>query len=89
MSSSTPDPEQDCYYEPLSPEDQAIFDYQMQIETGGFEEAEIQPRPVTETMRLAHQATLKWMREVAAEESVPLLPNPLSGTLKHPTARSP
>ena len=89
MSSSSPDPEQDCYYEPLSPEDQAIFDYRMRLETGGFEEGEIEIRPVTEASRRAYEATLKWMREVVAEEGVPLLPNPLSGTLKHPNARSP
>ena len=40
-------------------------------------------------MRQEYEATLKWMRKVAAEEGVPLLPNPLSGTLEHPNARSP
>ncbi len=89
MSSSTTDPEQDCYYEPLSPEDQAIFDYRMKIETGSYEEGEIEIRPVTEATRQDYAAALKWMQQVAEEEGVPLLPNPLSGTLKHPTARSP
>ncbi len=88
-SMSTSDPEQDCYYEPLSPEDQAIFDYRMKIETGSYEEGEIEIRPVTEASRQDYAATLKWMQQVAAEEGVPLLPNPLSGTLNHPTARSP
>ena len=79
----------DCYYEPLSPEDQAIFDYEMRLESGDFEEGEIEISPVTEAARQEYAATLKWMQQVAAEEGVPLLPNPLSGTLNHPNARSP
>ena len=86
---SDPDPEQDGYYEPLSPEDQALFDYHTKIESGDYEEGEIQPRPVTEADRLGYQAMLKWIQETAAAEGVPVLPNPLSGTLKHPNARSP
>ena len=86
---SDPDPEQDGYYEPLSPEDQALFDYHTKIESGDYEEGEIQPRPVTEADRLGYQAMLKWIRETAQAEGVPVLPNPLSGTLKHPKARSP
>ena len=86
---SDPDPEQDGYYEPLSPEDQALFDYHTKIESGDYEEDEIQPRPVTEADRLGYQAMLKWIQETAAAEGVPVLPNPLSGTLKHPNARSP
>ena len=86
---SDPDPEQDGYYEPLSPEDQALFDYHTKIESGDYEEGEIQPRPVTEADRLGYQAMLKWIHETAAAEGVPVLPNPLSGTLKHPNARSP
>ena len=86
---SDPDPEQDGYYEPLSPEDQALFDYHTKIESGDYEEDEIQPRPVTEADRLGYQAMLKWIQETAQAEGVPVLPNPLSGTLKHPTARSP
>ena len=86
---SDPDPEQDGYYEPLSPEDQALFDYHTKIESGDYQEDEIQPRPVTEADRLGYQAMLKWIHETAAAEGVPVLPNPLSGTLKHPNARSP
>ena len=86
---SDPDPEQDGYYEPLSPEDQALFDYHTKIESGDYEEGEIQPRPVTEADRLGYQAMLKWIQETAAAEGVPVLPNPLSGTFKHPKARSP
>ena len=88
-SELTDDDLPDCYYEPLSPEDQAIFDYQTRLESGDFEEGEIEIQPVTETMRKEYAATLNWMRKVAAEEGVPLLPNPLSGTLQHPNARSP
>ena len=86
---SDPDPEQDGYYEPLSPEDQALFDYHTKIESGDYTEDEIQPRPVTEADRLGYQAMLKWIQETAAAEGVPVLPNPLSGTLKRPKARSP
>ena len=86
---SDPAPEQDGYYEPLNPEDQALFDYHTKIESGDYEEGEIQPRPVTEADRLGYQAMLKWIQETAAAEGVPVLPNPLSGTLKHPNARSP
>ena len=38
----------DCYHEPLNPEQQAIFDYQTQIESGEYEPGEItirQPTP--------------------------------------------
>ena len=86
---SDPDPEQDGYYEPLNPEDQALFDYHTKIESGDYQEDEIQPRPVTEADRLGYQAMLKWIQETAQAEGVPVLPNPLSGTLKHPNARSP
>ena len=79
----------DCYYEPLSPEDQAIFDYQTLIESGEYKEGEIEIQPPSEAAHQEYQATLKWMRQAAAEEGIPLLPNPLSGTLKRPTARSP
>lgn len=86
---TSPDPEQDCYYEPLSPEDQTLFDYYTLIESDKCLKDETQPKPITNTMRLDYKATLKWMRQVAAKEGVPLLPNPLSGTLKRPNARSP
>ena len=86
---NSPDPAQDCYYEPLSPEDQALFDYYTLLESGECKEGEIEVRPATEAARLGYEATLKWMRETAEAEGVPLLPNPLSGALKRPTARSP
>ena len=79
----------DCYYEPLSPEDQAIFDYRTLIETDEYKEGEIEVQPPTEAAHQEYAATLKWIRQAAAEEGIPLLPNPLSGTLTHPNIRSP
>ena len=79
----------DCYYEPLSPEDQAIFDYQTLIETGEYKEGEIEVQPPTEAAHREYAATLKWIRQAAEDEGIPLLPNPLSGTLTHPNIRSP
>ncbi len=84
-----PDPEQDCYYEPLSPEDQAIFDYQTLIDSGEYKEGEIEVQPPTEAANHEYEATLKWIRQAAKAEGIPLLPNPLSGTLTHPNIRSP
>ena len=86
---NSPDPESDFYYEPLNPEDQALFDYWMRLETGGFEEGEITVQPPTETSRKAYAANLERIRRVAASEGVPVMPNPLAGTLQAPTARSP
>ncbi len=79
----------DCYYEPLSPEDQAIFDYQTLIETGEYKEGEIEIQPPSETAHKEYAATLKWMRQAAKAEGIPLLPNPLSGTFQRPNIRSP
>ena len=46
------DPNIDCYYEPLNPTDQAIFDYQLRLESGDSHQAEVpydsvrvEPRP--------------------------------------------
>ena len=38
------DPTADYYFEPLNPDDQAIFDYQVLIETGGFSKGEVPKR---------------------------------------------
>ena len=88
---SEPDtsPEPDGYYEPLSPEDQALFDYWTRLESGEFEEGEITVQPPTEAAREEYAANLKRIRQAAAADGVPVLPNPLSGTLQDPTARSP
>ena len=79
----------DCYYEPLTPEDQAIFNYNSLIESGEFEESEITFVPPSEAAHRDYAIALQQIREAAASEGIPLLPNPLAGTLRHPTIRSP
>ena len=79
----------DCYYELLTPEDQGIFNYQSLIESGEFEEGEITFVPPSEAAHRDYAIALKQMQEAAASEGIPLLPNPLAGTLRHPTIRSP
>ena len=79
----------DCYYEPLTPEDQAIFNYNSLIESGEFEEGEITFVPPSEAAHRDYAIALKQIKEAAASEGIPLLPNPLAGTLKMPTIRSP
>ena len=86
----------DCYYEPLSPEDQALFDYQVRLESGEFKEGDFTGsvrdelvEPPIEDARKEYAAALKRIRQAAASEGVPVLPNPLAGTLHNPTARSP
>ncbi len=89
--SVTPDPDDtpDCYHEPLNPDKQAIFDYQTQIDSGEYEEGEITLRQPTPEDWNAYEQALAHITELAAAEGVPLLPNPLVGTLRHPTIRSP
>ena len=79
----------DCYYEPLTPEDQAIFNYNSLIESGEFEEGEITYVPPSEAAHRDYTIALKQIKEAAKAEGIPLLPNPLAGTLKMPTIRSP
>ena len=79
----------DCYYEPLTPEDQAIFNYNSLIESGDFEEGEVIFVPPSEAAHRDYAIALKQVKEAAASEGIPLLPNPLAGTLKMPTIRSP
>ena len=79
----------DCYYEPLTPEDQAIFNYNSLIESGEFEESEITFVPPSEAAHRDYAIALKQIKEAAEAEGIPLLPNPLAGTLKMPTIRSP
>ena len=79
----------DCYYEPLTPEDQAIFNYNSLIESGEFEEGEITFVPPSEAAHRDYTIALKQIKEAAEAEGIPLLPNPLAGTLKMPTIRSP
>ena len=84
-----PDDDLDCYYEPLTPEDQAIFNYNSLIESGEFEEGEITFVPPSEAAHRDYAIALKQIKEAAESEGIPLLPNPLAGTLKMPTIRSP
>ncbi len=79
----------DCYYEPLTPDQQAIFDHQLLIESGDYKEDEISIVPPTEEAHRNHAIALRQIKEAAAAEGVPLLPNPLARTLRHPTIRSP
>ena len=79
----------DCYYEPLTPEDQAIFNYNSLIESGEFEEGEITFVPPSKAAHRDYAIALRQIREAAASEGIRLLPNPLAGTLKMPTIRSP
>ncbi len=79
----------DCYYEPLTPEDQAIFNYNSLMESGEFEEGEITFVPPSEAAHRDYAIALKQIKEAAASEGVPLLPNPLAGTLHAPTIRGP
>ena len=79
----------DCYYEPLTPEDQAIFNYNSLIETGEFEEGEITFVPPSEAAHRDYAIALQQIKEAAEAEGIPLLPNPLAGTLRRPAIRSP
>ena len=79
----------DCYYEPLTPEDQAIFNYNSLIESGEFEEGEITFVPPSEAAHRDYATALKQIRKAAEADVVPLLPNPLAGTLRKPNIRSP
>ena len=79
----------DCYYEPLTPEDQAIFNYNSLIESGEFEESEITFVPPSEAAHRDYAIALKQIKEAAESEGIPLRPNPLAGTLRRPAIRSP
>ena len=79
----------DCYHEPLNPDDQAIFDYQTQIESGEYDEGEITIRQPTPEDWKAYELALQHITEIAVAEGVPLLPNPLADTLTRPPIRSP
>ena len=83
------DPDIDCYFEPLTPEEEAIFNYNSLMESGEFEEGEISIVPPSEAARRNYAIALKQTREAAARDGVPLLPNPLAGKLKSPLIRSP
>ena len=88
-SASSPDDTPDCYYEPLNPDDQAIFNYNTLMESGEYKEGEISIVPPSEAARRDYIIALKNITEAAAADGVPLLPNPLAGKLRAPTIRSP
>ena len=88
-SMSVPPDDLDCYYEPLTPEDQAIFNYNSLIQSGEFEEGEITFVPPSEAAHRDYATALKQIRKAAEADGVPLLPNPLAGTLRKPNIRSP
>ena len=86
-----PDPDVDYYVEPLTPEDEAAFDHQMRIETGGYPDGEVpdEPPPPPPGARAAYEAQLRRIREAAARDGVPVRPNPIAGTFARAAIRSP
>ena len=84
-----PDDDLDCYYEPLTPAEQAIFNYNSLIESGEPEEGEITFVPPSEAAHRDYAIALKQIKEAAESEGIPLRPNPLAGTLRRPAIRSP
>ena len=93
-SMPVPDHELDYYYEPLTPAEQALFDYRVRLEScehSGASHPEaleelIEPTPAAYSQ---YADELLRIREAAAAEGVPVLPNPLAGALKMPAIRSP
>ena len=97
-----PDPDLDCYYEPLNPEEQAIFDHELRLESGDLPDSVLpEPRPEhvegpvegpidpSPAAWREYELALTQIAEAAAREGIPLLPNPLAGTLHRPAIRSP
>ena len=89
MSIPPDDDKPDYLIEPLNPDDEVAFNYQLQIESGEYEPGEITLRQPTPEDWKSFEQALAQLKELAASEGVPLLPNPLAGTLKMPTIRSP
>ena len=86
-----PDPAIDYYFEPLNPEEQALFDYEARLESGDFPEgnAPKEPPPPPPSAYAEYSDTLRRIKEDAAREGVPVLPNPLAGKLHAVKIRSP
>ena len=92
ISMSVPDDDKPDYYiEPPSPEIQAAFDHEMRIETGGYPEGGIpdEPPPPPSSAYVTFEAELKRIREAAARDGVPVLPNPLADRFRRPNIRGP
>ena len=86
-----PDPSVDYYCEPLNPEEQALFDYEARLESGDFPKGEApkEPPPPPPSAYAEYSDTLRRIKDAAAREGVPVLPNPLAGKLRRPAIRSP
>ena len=86
-----PDPSVDYYFEPLNPEEQAIFDYEARLESGDFPKGEApkEPPPPPPSAYAEYSDTLKRIKVAAAREGVPVLLNPLAGTFQAVNIRSP
>ena len=86
-----PDPSVDYYFEPLNPEEQALFDYETRLESGNFPRGEVpkEPPPPPPSAYAEYSDTLRRIKDAAAREGVPVLPNPLAGKLHAVKIRSP
>ena len=86
-----PDPSVDYYFEPLNPEEQALFDYEARLESGDFPKGEApkEPPPPPPSAYAEYSHALKQIKDAAAREGVPVLPNPLAGTFQAVKIRSP
>ena len=86
-----PDPAIDYYFEPLNPEEQALFDYEARLESGDFPKGKApkEPPPPPPSAYAEYSDTLRRIKDDAAREGVPVLPNPLAGKLHAVKIRSP
>ena len=86
-----PDPSVDYYFEPLNPEEQALFDYEARLESGDFQKGKApkEPPPPPPSAYAEYSDALKRIKDAAAREGVPVLPNPLAGTFQAVNIRSP
>ena len=85
------DPSVDYYFEPLSPEEQALFDYEERLESGDFPKGKVpkEPPPPPPSAYSEYSDTLRRIKDAAAREGVPVLPNPLAGKFHAVKIRSP
>ena len=86
-----PDPAIDYYFEPLNPEEQALFDYEARLESGDSPKGEApkEPPPPPPSAYAEYSDTLRRIKDAAAREGVPVLPNPLADKLHAVKIRSP
>ena len=71
-----PDPSVDYYFEPLNPEEQALFDYEARLESGDFQKGKApkEPPPPPPSAYAEYSDALKRIKDAAAREGVPVLP---------------